>query len=101
MPTAKRQKYLDKQKKKLENIRTEEERKEQTDKIKTEFEKVGIPNSFPEVIKFYNILDEFVNNGMTKQGKIPIEGVGKIIVYQLTNNKKYQISAMLKHDDNI
>lgn len=101
MPTSKRQKYLDKQKKKLENIRTEEERKEQIGKIKTEFEKVGIPNSFPEVIRFYNILDEFVKNGMAKQGKIPIEGVGKIIVYQLTNNKKYQIGAMLKHDDDV
>ena len=101
MPTAKRQKYLDKLKKKQENIRTETERQESVDQIKTEFEKVGIPTSFPEVTKFYKILDEFVSGGASKQGQIPIEGIGKTIVYQLTNNKKHEIGAMLKHTENV
>ena len=101
MPTAKRQKYLDKIKKKQENFRTTVERQSDIDKIKEEINKIGFPAQTPEIIKFYKILETFVNNSVSVQGKIPIIGYKKIIVYQLTNSKKHEIGARLQHDDNV
>ena len=101
MPTAKRQKYLDKLKKKQENLRTQEERQLEVIKIKDEINKIGFPAQTPEIIKFYEILDKYTKGGISVQGKIPILGYKKIIVYQLTNSKKHEIGAMLQHDDNV
>ena len=55
MPTAKRQKYLDKQKKKLENQRTKEERSAEVDKVKKQLKDIGLSTEIESIDKFYKI----------------------------------------------
>ena len=88
MTTAKRQKYLDKQRKKLENMRTKEEREVEINKMRDEIKKLGLPTETPGLVKFNKLVEEYVNYGSHAQGVIPLHGFGREIVYILTNNKK-------------
>ena len=101
MPTEKRQKYLDKQKKKLENQRTKEERQSEIDKVKKQLEELGLTTEIEDISKFYNIMDEFVENGDYIEGIIPLPGYGREICFFLTKNKKHEMGVMLKHNPNL
>lgn len=96
MPTEKRMKYLAKQAKKLENQRTREERLVEVSKIRSKLDELGLTSSFPEIEKFNVILEDFLANGTAHVGVIPIEATNRELVYQLLNNKKFDIGAMLR-----
>ena len=98
MTTAKRQKYLDKQKKKLENQRTKEEREVETDKVKKQLKDIGLSTEIEGISKFYKIMDEFVNYGTSAQGIIQLNGFGREICYIFSINKKHEIGVMLRHN---
>ena len=98
MTTAKRQKFLDKQKKKLENQKTAEERKREVDKIKEMFQDLGLSTEIEGVNKFYTMMDNFVESGDGTQGTIPLPGLGREICYLLTNSRKHEVGAMLKYN---
>jgi methionine synthase II (cobalamin-independent) len=101
MPTAKRQKFLDKQKKKLENQKTSEERKREVEKVKNKFQELGLSTEIEGVKHFYDMMDTFVETADGKQGTIPLPGLGREICYLLTNNKKHEVGAMLKYNSNL
>ena len=98
MPTVKRQKYLDKQKKKLENQRTKEERIDEVDKVKKQLKDIGLSTEIEPIDKFYKIMDEFAEFGTGSQGIIPLNGYGREICYFFTNNRMRDIGVMLKHN---
>ena len=101
MPTAKRQKFLDKQKKKLENQKTVEERKREVDKVKEMFQELGLSSEIEGVSKFYTMMDNFVESGDGSQGTVPLSGLGREICYLLTNSKKHEVGAMLKYNKDL
>lgn len=99
MPTAKRQKYIEKQKKKLDNQRTKEEREERTNEIKLKLKETFLtPNMFEEIGLFYNIIDKFVEDGISVNGAIPIKHINSTLLYNLTNNKTKPLDAMIKYN---
>ncbi len=98
MTTAKRQRFLDKQKKKLENQKTAEERKREVDTVKEKFQELGLSTEIEGVNKFYKMMDEFTETGDGSQGTIPLFGLRREICYLLTNSKKHEVGAMLKYN---
>ena len=101
MTTAKRQKFLDKQKKKLENQKTAEERKREVNKVKEMFQDLGLSTEIEGVSKFYTMMDSFVETGDGSQGTVPLSGLGREICYLLTNSKKHEVGAMLKYNKDL
>lgn len=96
MPTAKRQKHLDRQAKKLENQRTRAEREIEVNKTLTELNKLGFPDQEPNIIKFKEILTDYVETGTSYQGELPLVGYGREICYYLSNNKNKSVDVMLR-----
>ena len=101
MTTAKRQKFLDKQKKKLENQKTAEERKREVNKVKEMFQDLGLSTEIEGVSRFYTMMDSFVETGDGSQGTVPLSGLGREICYLLTNSKKHEVGAMLKYNKDL
>lgn len=101
MPTAKRQKHLDRQAKKLVNQRTKEERKTEITNTLKELNKLGFPDNEPNIVKFKEILNDFVETGNHYKGILPLEGYGREICYYLSNNKKQSIDIMLRANANL
>ena len=108
MPTDKRIKHIERQKKKLSGQRSMEERALSVSDILTRLNGVPIPygmkvdkgyNSFldvPEIKKFLKIIDNFVETGNTHTGIIKIPDFGHNLIYQFYANKKLEVAAMLK-----
>lgn len=96
MPTAKRQKYLDRLNAKQTNNRTQEERQAEYDKFMSQFANLGLGTEFEEIAKFDTMAKEWVTNGTPYQGAIPLNGMKRDLVYSLTNNKKHNLVVMLK-----
>ena len=101
MTTAKRQRFLDRQKKKLENQKTAEERKREVDKVKEMFQDLGLSTEIEGVSKFYTTMDNFVESGDGSQGTVPLPGLGREICYLLTNSRKHEVGAMLKYSKDL
>jgi predicted DNA repair protein MutK len=96
MPTAKRQKYLDRLASKQSSSRTQEERQTEYDKFMGQFAQLGLNTEFEEIAKFDTMAKDWVTNGTVYQGVIPLVGMKRDLVYTLTNNKKHEIGVMLK-----
>tara|TARA_Y100000389_G_C17137345_1_gene353186 strand:- start:123 stop:431 length:309 start_codon:yes stop_codon:yes gene_type:complete len=96
MPSVKRQKHLDRQAKKLANQRTREEREIEVNKTLTELNKLGFPNNEPNIIKFKEILKDYIESGNPYKGILPLEGYGREICYYLSNNKNQSVDVMLR-----
>jgi len=96
MPTAKRQKHLDRQAKKLANQRTREERENEVNNTLRELNKIGFPDKEPNIVKFKEILKDYVETGNHYKGILPLEGYGREIFYYLSNNKNQSVDVMLR-----
>lgn len=96
MPTTKRQKYLDRIAAKQSNNRTQEERQAEYTKFMDKFAQLGLGTEFEEIAKFNKMAKDWVNNGTTYMGVIPLIGMKRDLVYILTNNKKHEVGVVLK-----
>ncbi len=96
MPTAKRQKYLDRIAAKQSNIRTKEERQAEYDKVMSKFTELGLSSEYEEIARFDTMAKDWVENGNVYQGIIPLVGLKRDLVYTLTNTKKHEVGVMLK-----
>lgn len=99
MPTAKRQKYLDKLAKKQANKRTKEERSVEVNNILKKLGELGFPEEEPNIIKFKEILNDFLETGATFKGILPLVGYGRELCYFLCNNKRHSVDVMLRAND--
>ena len=96
MPTAKRQKHLERQAKKLAKQRTREEREFEVNNTLRELNKIGFPEDEPNIKKFKEMLNDFVDTGASYQGVLPLVGYGREICYFLSNNKNHSVDVMLR-----
>lgn len=100
--SAKRQKYLDRQAKKLLNCYSYEERKYEMDKCKKQLNDLGLTKFYNEDTQdIHKILDNYTKDGMSVSGHKNIEGTKRVFWYLLPQNKKNEISTCLKYDENI
>lgn len=101
MPTIKRQKHLDRQSKKLVKQRTKEERQIEVNKTLNELNKLGFPDKEPNIVKFKEILNDYVETGNNYKGILPLIGYGREICYYLCNNKNKSVDVMLRVNNDL
>ena len=80
--------------KKQQNQRTIEERQIEIDKIYSKLQEIGITREMVE--EFNTIAQNFIDLGVSASGAIKLPELHRVLVYLLTNDKKHQISTMLK-----
>lgn len=80
--------------KKLQNQRTLEERRSEVNTIYTKLQEHGITCEM--VPEFNKIANEFVEDGVNASGYVNIDGINRVLVYLLNNDKKHQISTLLR-----
>lgn len=100
--TAKRQKHLDRQAKKLKNLYTKEERKEKIDKCIQQLNHFQLTKNYNEdTLEIHNMLEDYVENGTPYSGSKIIEGTKRVFLYVLPKDKKHEIGTMLKYNENV
>ena len=89
-------------KKKTEIIQyTEEERLEQVEQLKAKIVMLGFGTYENEMNKLYKIMDDFIRDGTEYNGKINLPGSERTMVIKFLNNKKHQVSIVLKYNKGI
>lgn len=100
--TAKRQKYLDRQAKKLQNQYPKETRKTAIDKCIAKLQELQLTRNYNEDTQhIYKMLDDYVENGTPYSGYKSIDGTKRIFMYLLPNDKKHEITTYLKYDSSV
>jgi hypothetical protein len=99
--TTKRLKHLERQSKKIQY--TKEERKTEIDKCKVKLSELGLGEEYPheDVIKVYDIMNDYIENGKASSGTIPLTGINRVFCYYFPLTKKNEISTCLKYDENV
>lgn len=99
--TAKRLKHLERQSKKIQY--TKEERKAEIDKCKQKLSELGLGEQYPheDVIKVYDIMNDYVETGNASSGTVSLTGINRIFCYYFPLTKKNEISTCLKYDENV
>lgn len=78
-------------------LKTFEERQIEIKELKDKIENLGLNDNFEGIDKFYQLLDQFVNEGLDLSGKIEIPGVQRIIVYELYVQSQKSNQVNLKY----
>lgn len=85
----------------ITNYKNPKDRQIEIDVIKKKLDELGLGNGNEDILKFYKILESFVDTGENSQGKIEIKGYKRIILYILNNNQKHKCKVELKYQENI
>ena len=89
-------------KKKTEIVKyTEDERKEQVEQLKAKIVMLGFGTYEKEMNQLYSIMDEFIKDGTEYNGKIILPGSERTMVIKFLNNKKHQVSIVLKYNKGV
>ena len=104
MPSKKqrsKQKKAEKKLKKNNNIKSQEQKQEEIVTINAQIRDIGFPDSDENIIKFNNIVKDYLENGIAWSGKIPLTGYQRVMHVILSNRKNVTNSVMLKYDKNV
>ena len=82
-------------------LKTFEERQTEIKELKDKIENLGLSDNFEGIDKFYQLLDQFVNEGLDLSGKIEIPGVQRAIVYELYGQSQKFNQVNLKYVSDI
>jgi hypothetical protein len=83
------------------SLRTKEERIFDVDEIKHNFRETGLTDQIEDVQIFYDVLDQYIEDGISISGKIKLNGLKRIIEYILTNNKNKKLQVKLTYNKDI
>jgi hypothetical protein len=97
--TAKRQKHLDRQAKKNKMLRTKVERREKIDEVLDNFSRTRY-TTVPEFESFFKLCNAWVEDGVLRQGIIPVPIYNIEICYTLNNSKLHDVGVMIKQLNN-
>lgn len=104
MPSKKersKKKKLDKLIKKKLNVKPIEQKIEEIDNINTQIKEIGFPETDNNILKFNNIVKEYLDNDIPWSGKIPLVGYQRVMHVILSNKKNITNSVVLKYDKNV
>ena len=104
MPSKKqrsKQKKANKLLNKKENIKSQQQKQEEIVTINAQIRDIGFPDSDENIIKFNNIVKDYLENGIAWSGKIPLTGYQRVMHVILSNRKNVTNSVMLKYDKNV
>ena len=104
MPSKKqrsKQKKAEKLLKKKDNTKSQEQKQEEIVTINAQIKDIGFPDTDENIMKFNEIVKEYLENGIAWSGKIPLTGYQRVMHVILSNNKNVTNSVMLKYDKNV
>ena len=104
MPSKKqrsKQKKAEKKLKKNNNIKSQEQKQEEIVTINAQIKDIGFPDTDENIMKFNEIVKEYLENGIAWSGKIPLKGYQRVMHVILSNKKNVTNSVMLKYDKNV
>lgn len=87
---------LDKEKKKILQQRTKEDRQREINVIFDKFHQLGISDQMKGIDEFIIIANRFIEDGLPCSGKIRVDALNRNLHYLLNNNKKYEIQVLLR-----
>lgn len=80
---------------------TEDERKEQVEQLKAKIVMLGFGTYEKEMNQLYKIMDDFIKDGTEFSGKINLPGSNRTMVIKFLNNKKHQVSIVMKYNKGV
>ena len=104
MPSKKqrsKQKKAEKSLKKKDNTKSQEQKKEEIVTINAQIKDIGFPDTDENIMKFNEIVKEYLEKGIAWSGKIPLIGYQRVMHVILSNKKNVTNSVMLKYDKNV
>jgi hypothetical protein len=84
-------------KEKVNHDKTKGERVSEMVVIMKKIHELGISAETPAIIKFKEVVRDFVDTGLSSSGKIPMKEHNRIIEYILTNNNLKESHVTLKY----
>lgn len=80
--------------------RTEQERLNEVEPALQKLLELGIPEDIPGVKKFYNIIEEYINNGTPFTGIIKVPELKREFQCLLSNNRKHKPTIVFANINN-
>ena len=90
-----------KNKKKIKECKTLEEREKQVDVIMSKLSELGISNEFNFMKELKQECDKYVKDGIAWSGKIKMHGLKRIMNVILTTRKHTECSLVLMYNENV
>lgn len=75
--------------------KTQTQRETETKTIEDKLESLGLTAEYPEIARYLKIAADYVSDGCSQSGRIPINGVGRTLVYTLTTKPHLTCTATL------
>jgi len=67
----------------------------------TKLRENGLTQTNPDIIRFKDLCNKYINDGKPSDGKIKLHGTKRIIEYILPKRKDTRISIILRYDKHI
>jgi len=80
---------------------TMDERKDQVEQLKAKIVMLGFGTYEKEMNQLYQIMDDFIKDGTEFSGNINLPGSDRTMVIKFLNNKKHQVSIVLKYNKGV
>lgn len=80
--------------------KTHEDRQKEVSEMKEKIEGLGLSDSYPSVKEFYQVIEQFVEDGIANSGKIRLREHKRDICYILTNRLGRESSLALLYNEN-
>ena len=82
-------------KEKTSKEKTKSERVAEIVKAWKKLREIGFPDETPALVQFKEITKQFIEDGISVSGKIPMEGYDRTLCYILTNHNKKESTIAL------
>ena len=85
--------------KKLANLKTEDDRISEMQKVFDEFSKLGLSDQFEEIDQFQKMMLDYIEKGTSYMGVIKLPWMKRNLVYRMNNKKHHETIVMLQNAD--
>ena len=80
---------------KINKEKTKSQRVMEIVKACKKLREIGFPDETPALVQFKQITNQFIEDGISVTGKIPMEGYDRTLCYILTNHTKKESTIAL------
>ena len=90
-----------KKKRKVEKWKTQQERINEVNTIKSKLQNLGLSNQIDGIKEFYQVCQDYIDNDHAWTGKIKLNGFKRIIQCSLSRRQTTSCNINLKYDENV
>jgi hypothetical protein len=90
-----------KKKKKKVELKNEEDRKGEILEIIMKLRDLGLSKEMNGIKEFTDICREYIKDGLGRSGKIKLNGLKRVLCYNLTTRKEIKVQINLKYNKDV